>query len=114
MDTNTFCQEPAWGNNPHLSTERLTPLEERCSQEKPHLLAGLLKLKDLIGAEKFDRYINPIPNFNQNGKMMLFVAGNELRRSHIVRECIPAIKVAFGADTVRVIGGGSFIGINSL
>ena len=34
-----------------------TPLEERMSKEKPYLMEGLAKLHDLLGPDKFKKYI---------------------------------------------------------
>lgn len=111
MNAKPSDHQTAWASNPHLTMSALTPLEERCAKEKPQLLQGLEKLKALIGSETFDRCISPLPNLNQSGKTVLLVAGNEMRRSHILRECVPSIKIAFGAETVHVIGGGGFAGI---
>lgn len=105
MDNNLIFEEPAWVQSQHLSTVPLTPLEERIAAEKPHLLENLQKLKTLLGTEAFDRYISPVQTLNQSGQTLLLIARNAMHRSHIVRECIPAIKAAFGATIVRVIGG---------
>lgn len=83
-----------------------TPLEERMAVEKPELMEGLIKLRDLLGAEKFRKYISKIHNINKSGNKIMFIADTELHRTHIERECIGAIEEAFEVEYVRVVAMG--------
>lgn len=83
-----------------------TPLEERMSKEKPYLMDGLGKLRDLLGPEKFKKHISSIHNINISGKAIMLVADNELHRTNIQRDCIGAIMEAFDVDNVRVVAMG--------
>lgn len=89
--------------NPYLSMEILTPLESRM-QEKPEMLAGLNKLKELIGEERYKKYISTIKNMNKRDGMLLVLAESFFQRSMMERECIPAMKEAFDVNRVQIIG----------
>lgn len=93
----------AINTNAHLSSQPRTPLEDRIAAEKPQLSAALEQLKKLLGAEQFELYINPLSAINKSGDKLLIIAGNEMRRTHIERVCISAIKEAFGVKSVHVI-----------
>ena len=49
-----------------VCTVPFTPLEERMLQEKPYLMEGLGKLRELLGPEKFKKYISTVHNINKN------------------------------------------------
>ena len=83
-----------------------TPLEERMSKEKPYLMEGLALLKDLLGPEKFKKYISSVHNINMSGRAIMLIADNELHRTNIERECIGAVMKAFDVDNVRVVAMG--------
>ena len=74
-----------------VCTVPFTPLEERMLQEKPYLMEGLGKLRELLGPEKFKKYISTVHNINKNDTAILLVAGSELHRTNLERECIGAI-----------------------
>ena len=93
-----------WQKNPHVSMEVMTPIEQRIAAERPQLSQGLAKLRELLGEEKFIKYISPLHNITKNKSTLLLVAANVLQRSHIERECIPQIKKAFDVVYVRVVG----------
>ena len=93
--------------------ERFSSIEERIAAEKPHLNQGLSKLKELLGEALFNKYINRVQTISKNESTLLLVAGSEMRRTHILRECIPALKEAFGVLSVRVIGGSGFAGADT-
>jgi hypothetical protein len=97
-------QEFIWVKNEHLSVMPFTSLEQRIAASKPHLLAGLLKLREILGEESFEKYINPLHNLSRNDTALLVLAGSAHARTHIVRECIPALQEAFSVRVVRVIG----------
>ena len=89
--------------NPYLSVETLTPLENRM-KEKPEMLEGLTKLKELIGEDKYKKYISDIKNMNKSNGLLLVLADNTFQRSMMERECIPAMKEAFDVKRVQIIG----------
>ena len=89
--------------NPMLSVEPLTPLENRM-QDKPEMLDGLKKLKELIGEDKYKKYISDIKNMNKRDGLLLILAESFFQRSMMERECIPAIKEAFDVKRVQIIG----------
>lgn len=96
--------EGDWCHNSHLSTEQLTPLEDRLAVQRPILCEGLGKLRQLLGANRYEKYIGTLPNLTRNGSMVLIVAHDVMQRSMIERECIPYIKKAFGVTRVQVVG----------
>lgn len=83
-----------------------TPLEERMSREKPYLMEGLGKLRDLLGPDKFKKHISSVHNINKSGKAIMLIADNELHRTNIERDCVAAIMEAFEVDNVRVVAMG--------
>ncbi|HIU64198.1 MAG TPA: hypothetical protein IAB06_04055 [Candidatus Avacidaminococcus intestinavium] len=89
--------------NTRVVTVPFTPLEERLSKEKPQLMSGLAKLKELLGEEIFKRRISTVHNINLSGRAILFVVENELQRTHLERDCVVAIMEAFEVDNVRVV-----------
>lgn len=93
-------------NETRVVTIPFTPLENRMSKEKPYLVEGLGKLRQELGKEKFDRYISTVHNINISGKAIMLVAGSEMHRTNIERECVHAIMAAFDVDNVRVVAMG--------
>ena len=89
-----------------VCTVPFTPLEERMLQVKPYLMEGLGKLRELLGPEKFKKYISTVHNINKNDTAILLVAGSELHRTNLERECIGAIMEAFNVDNVRIVAQG--------
>ena len=87
-------------------TVPFTPLEQRMSKEKPYLMDGLAKLKDDLGEDRFRRLINNVHNINLSGHRIMLVADNELHRTNIERECLPAIAKAFNVTNIRVVTQG--------
>ncbi|WP_182187997.1 hypothetical protein [Pectinatus frisingensis] len=87
------------GNNPHLRTEKLTPLTERMPQFNQQLLA----LQDIIGGTDFTKYVQNIHNIAQNNNTLLITVGNELQRMH-VQNMGAALKKVFNVERVQVIG----------
>ena len=83
-----------------------TPLVERMTKEKPELVPGLEKLKELLGEAKFSKYVSPIHNINLSGQAMLIVADSELHRTNLERECIRAIREVFAVTKVRIVAQG--------
>lgn len=90
--------------NVHLSSEAAEPFDVRIKKEKPELAAGVDKLKELIPADIFNRAFPKIQTFNKRGDTLLIVSGGILERSFLERDCIPALKEAFGVSKVQIIG----------
>ena len=90
--------------NPHLTTEKRTPLEERLLRDKPELGEALGKLKASLDEEIFHRAFDEVENINRSGSKLLIVARNPLARSFIERDAIPALKEAFEVTRVQIIG----------
>jgi len=84
-------------------TVPFTPLEQRMAKEKPYLMEGLAKLKEILGEDSFKRLISNVHNINLSGPRIMLVADNEL---HIERECLPAIAEAFNVTNIRVVTQG--------
>ena len=83
-------------------TVPFTPLEQRMAKEKPYLMEGLAKLKEILGEDNFKRLISNVHNINLSGPRIMLVADNELHRTNIERECLPAIAEAFNVTNIRV------------
>lgn len=93
-----------WDDNPMLHHEDFTPLTERIAKEKPELMDGLNKLRELMGGENFELLINSLHKLvKRDENMMMLMAPTLVHRSLIERDCIPMIKEAFGVKIVRVI-----------
>ncbi|WP_294520805.1 hypothetical protein [uncultured Anaerovibrio sp.] len=90
--------------NVHLSSEVAEPFDIRLKKEKPELAAGVDKLKELIPVDTFNRAFSKIQTFNKRGDTLLIVSGGILERSFLERDCIPALKEAFGVTKVQIIG----------
>lgn len=87
-------------------TVPFTPLEQRMAKEKPYLMEGLAKLKESLGEDSFKRLISNVHNINLSGPRIMLVADNELHRTYIERECLPAIAEAFNVTNIRVVTQG--------
>ena len=48
-------------------TVPFTPLEQRMAKEKPYLMEGLAKLKEILGEDSFKRLISNVHNINLSG-----------------------------------------------
>lgn len=83
-----------------------TPLEKRMAEEKPYVMEKLQKLKAILGEEKFNRLISKVHNINYADSRIMLVADNELHRTNIERECLPAIAEAFEVTSIRVVTQG--------
>ena len=92
-----------WGMDNTLSAEVMRPLEERIAEEKPALSGCLAKLRELLPKEVFDRSFAKVENLSKSGEALLIVT-TAMHRSFIERDCIGALKEAFGVKYVRVVG----------
>ena len=73
------------------------------AEEKPALSGCLAKLRELLPKEVFDRSFAKVENLSKSGEALLIVT-NAMHRSFIERDCIGALKEAFGVKYVRVVG----------
>ena len=55
-------------------TVPFTPLEQRMAKEKPYLMEGLAKLKEILGEDSFKRLISNVHNINLSGPRIMLVA----------------------------------------
>ena len=92
--------------NDKLISEAFIPMEARAVQEKPQLVEGLAKLKEVMGENSFDSLVNPLLNINLGDNAILFLTGNEKIRTALTAEWVPAIQEAFKVENVRIVGGG--------
>lgn len=92
-----------WGMDNTLTAEVMRPIEERIAEEKPALSGCLAKLQDLLPKDIFERSFAKVENLSKNGDALLIVT-NAMQRSFIERDCIGALKEAFGVKYVRVVG----------
>lgn len=90
--------------NSHLSAEAAEPFEVRIAREKPELAEGIAKLKASIPEDVYKRAFENIQTFNVRGNALLIVSGGILQRTFLERDCIPALKKAFGVTRVQIIG----------
>ena len=94
---------PADRQSSRVVAESFTPLLNRVRQESAEILPALLKLKDLIGEEDFDLYINTLQNIRRNETTVLLITDNALRKTNIEAKFLAKIEEAFGARFVRVV-----------
>ncbi len=84
-------------------TEPFTPLEERVAKDQPYMLEDLLKLKESIGQQDFDKYINTLQSIKRNDTTVMLVTDTPMNRTNIEAKFIPQIEKAFNVNFVRVV-----------
>lgn len=87
-------------------TEPFSPLEGRITIENPEMLPSLLKLKELIGVEAFDKHINTLQNIRRNATTVMLITDKELHRTNIEANYLLQIEQAFDVQFVRVVAIG--------
>lgn len=92
-----------WAPNPHTKMVGLTPIEERIKAERPQLVEGMTRLKNILGEDIYNKRISSLVNITRSGETLMVVAGSFMERSMLERDCIPALKEAFGVTKVRVV-----------
>ncbi|WP_297963828.1 hypothetical protein [uncultured Anaerovibrio sp.] len=92
-----------WMDNGALHSEVMRPLEERLADTKPELVEPLQKTREMVGQEVYDRAFKTVETFNRAGDTLLIVVGNPRERSFLERDCIDALKNAFGVKKVRIV-----------
>ena len=92
-----------WAPNPHTRMVKLTPIEERIKEERPELSEGMTRLREILGEDTYQKRISSLVNITRSGETIMVVASSFLERSMLERDCIPALKEAFGVSKVRVV-----------
>lgn len=87
-------------------TEPFSPLEGRIANEKPEMLPALLKLKELIGEESFNKHINTLQNIRRNETTVMLITAKEIHRTNIEANYLAQIEEAFAVQFVRVVSTG--------
>lgn len=80
-----------------------TPLEERISQEMPHLSEALAALRTAMGPEDFEKYINSLASLRKVDDQLLLITKKEMYRSILISRFLPAIKAAFAVNFIRIV-----------
>ncbi len=81
------------------------PMEVRAARDKPYLLAGLRKMRQLMGEKQFELYLNNAENINISGNAMLILVGGEKARTILLGKWESDLKNAFGVESLRIVGG---------
>lgn len=92
-----------WAPNPNIKMVRLTPIEKRIKAERPQLAEGMTRLQNILGEDTYNKRISSLVNITRSGETLMVVAGSFMERSMLERDCIPALKEAFGVARVRVV-----------
>lgn len=87
-------------------TVPFSPLEKRMAVEKPQLMPGIKKLREILGDKEFERLITRIHNINVAGERCLIVAESEIHRTYLMRDGLKAIAEAFNVSNIRVVSQG--------
>ena len=90
-------------NNPHLTAEAMSPIEERIPVARAEVHEGLSRAKGILGEEGYKKYLAPLQNLAKRGTTLLVTVRTARERTMLVKECLPALKKAFGANIVKVV-----------
>ena len=90
-------------NNPHLKAEAMSPIEERIPAARAEVHEGLSRAKGILGEEGYKKYLAPLQNLAKSGTTLLVTVRTARERTMLVKECLPALKKAFGANIVKVV-----------
>lgn len=80
-----------------------TPLQERIAKETPDLTEALVTLREKIGAEDFERYINSLVSIKKVEGQLLIITKREMNRSIMISRFLPALKESFKVDFIRIV-----------
>ncbi len=86
-----------------LIIENFTPLMERIKANKPKLVEPLKKLKEEIGDENFDRYINTLLDIKKFERQMMITIDSNINRTMIIKMFMESIEKCFEVDSVRIV-----------
>lgn len=92
-----------WAPNPHTKMVELTPIEERIKEERPELADGMDRLQTILGEDVYRKRISSLVNITRSGETLMVVTSTFMERSLLERDCIPALKEAFGVSRVRIV-----------
>ena len=91
-------------NNPHLTAEKMSPIEARIPASRAEVHEGLSRAKGILGEEGYKKYLAPLQNLAKSGTTLLVTVRTAAReRTMLLKECLPALKKAFGANVVKVV-----------
>ena len=90
-------------NTPHLTAEAMSPIEERIPAARAEVHEGLSRAKGILGEEGYKKYLAPLQNLAKSGTTLLVTVRTARERTMLVKECLPALKKAFGANIVKVV-----------
>ena len=90
-------------NNPHLKAEAMSPIEERIPAARAEVHEGLSRAKGILGEEGYKKYLAPLQNLAKSGTTLLVTVRTARERTMLVKECLPVLKEAFGANIVKVV-----------
>ena len=90
-------------NNPHMKEEAISPIEERIPAARAEVHEGLSRAKGILGEEGYKKYLAPLQNLAKSGTTLLVTVRTARERTMLVKECLPALKEAFGANVVKVV-----------
>lgn len=80
-----------------------TPLDERIAQEAPQLTEQLASLRQAMGDEEYDRYINSLASLKKVDEQLLLITRREMNRSMLNSRYLPLLKEVFGVTYVRIV-----------
>ena len=90
-------------NKPHLKAEAMSPIEERIPAARAEVHEGLSRAKGILGEEGYKKYLASLQNLAKSGTTLLVTVRTARERTMLVKECLPALKEAFGASVVKVV-----------
>lgn len=91
------------GCTKNVKWEPFTTLDERMAVENPALVPCLQALKEKIGIEEYNKYINGLIGLKKDDTTVMLITAKEMHRTFIEGKFREAIKEAFGVRYVRTI-----------
>ena len=79
-----------------------SPVLDRPEYQEEPIHGYLLTLREKMGVEDFDLYINSLIRITINGKALWLITKKERNRTIIEGKYLPMIQEVFGATSVRV------------
>lgn len=80
-----------------------TPLEARIAAETPELISSLAALREAMGADDFETYINTLASLRKVDEQLLIVTRRAMNGSIIIGRFLPMLKECFGVRYVQVV-----------
>lgn len=88
--------------SPNLYEVVFSPIMERAEYQKEPIRSKLEQLKELMGEDDFEQYINTLLKITYNGSALWLITRKELHRTIIEGKFIGHIVKAFGTNNVRI------------